>query len=148
MATPNLTPGQQFTVVYPFAHDTYVEHVEGDEGWQESEVPTWKVGVRHADKGEGDVESIADAHGKSVLTVISVHKPGRFPTRVFFTRTWIAPDGKAFGKTKCRVTTVPTFMALTRGYRHPYVLAGCKCDGCRWPLTDHRMKGAYDYETA
>lgn len=60
---------------------------------------------------------------------------------MFYTRTWIDPDGKAFGKTKCRVTTVPAFRTLAHGYRHQYVLLGCKCDGCDWPNSDHRMQG-------
>jgi hypothetical protein len=131
--------GQRFEFPYPFARDTYIAH-DGDEetGPTITEVPTWKVGVRHADKGEGDVESIADGLGTCVLTVVSLHKPGKYPERVFFTRTWVTPEGKAFGKTKCRMTTVGAFRSLTYGYRHPYVLAGCKCQGCEWPYEDHR----------
>ena len=136
--TPELAPGEVFEAVYPFVRSTFISHYQGDEGWVEDEIPTWTPGTRYADKGEGDIECIADAFGRVVLTVVSVHKPGRYPTRVFFTRTWVDPGGKPFGKTKCRVTTVPTFLTLTRGYRHEFVLAGCACEGCKWPHHDHR----------
>lgn len=130
--------GDRFEFVYPFARDTYRAVDEDEDGSGYADVPTWKVGVRHADKGEGDIESIADGLGRCVVTVVSTHKPGKYPTRVFFTRTWIAPDGKAFGKTKCRMTTAATFKTLVQGYRHEFVLAGCSCEGCRWPHCDHR----------
>lgn len=139
MSTPTPTVGEVFNVAYPFARSTY-SRWDGDEetGPYCTDVPTWAPGVRHADKGEGDVESIADGFGRMVLTVVSTHKPGKYPMRVFFTREWITPDGKQFGKRKCRVTTLGAFKALTQGYRHQFVLAGCACEGCRWPHHDHR----------
>lgn len=134
-------PGERFEFSYPFARSTYARFDGDEDGFGTTEVPTWKVGVRHADKGEGDVESLADGLGRCVLTVISVHKPGKYPVRVFFTRTWVSPDGKAFGKGTCRVTTAAAFATLAHGYRHPFVLAGCKCEGCDWPHHDHRSAG-------
>lgn len=133
--------GAVYNVVYPFARATYTDHGNGDEegGDSPEEVPTWKPGVRHADKGEGDIESLVDAFGRMVLTVIDVHKPGKYPTRVFYTRTWVNPDGKAFGKGKLKITTVSAFLSFTRGYKHEFILAGCKCEGCKWPYHDHRL---------
>jgi hypothetical protein len=141
MSTKTPAVGESFSAVYPFVRDTYTSYDFEPEGVTTHELPTWKPGVRHADKGEGDVESLADGLGQMVLTVVSVHKPGRYPTRVFFTRQWITPEGKLFGKAKCRMTTVGAFFVLSRGYRHEYVLAGCGCDGCAWPYRDHRLKG-------
>lgn len=137
---PGLQAGDRFEVPYPFSRDTYEDTDYSDEaGVTSSMVPTWKVGPTYIQTPpEGDTLSVADALGISVLTVVSVHKPGKYPTRVFFTRTWVSPEGKAFGKTKCRITTVPTFRTLTQGFRHDFVLRGCKCKGCEWPFHDHR----------
>jgi hypothetical protein len=138
-ARADLKTGDVFEIVYPFARATYSRFDGDEDGCGTTEVETWKPGVRHADKGEGDIESLADGFGRMVLTVVSVHKPGRFPTRVFFTRTWVTPDGKPFGKTKCRVTTRAAFRTLAQGYRHAFVFAGCQCAGCDWPYYDHRI---------
>lgn len=69
-----------------------------------------------------DIEAVADAMGAQVITVVSVHRPGRFPTRVFYTRQWRDPDGKLFGKGNLRVLSIHHFRTLTRGYRHEFRL--------------------------
>lgn len=56
-----------------------------------------------------------------VLDVVATFKPGRFPERVFYTRRWIDPDGREFGKTnKLRATTTAHFRSLLKGYRHDF----------------------------
>jgi hypothetical protein len=134
--------GDRFEFPYPFSRSTYDQMDGGDEDNPPTftAVPSWKVGPSSESDGMDGCYSMADALGKCVLTVVSIHKPGKYPTRVFFTRTWITPDGKAFGKTKCRVTTVPTFLAMATGYMHDYELRGCKCDGCMHQ-NDHRKQG-------
>lgn len=129
--------GERFDVQYPFTRTTFDEW-DGD-GLRA--VATWKVGPVFEDVGEGDVTAFADALGTMVLTVISTHKPGRFPARVFFTRTWVSPEGKAFGKNRLHITTPAAFSRYTQNYQHEYALRGCDCDGCKWPTTDHRKKG-------
>ena len=111
--------GEVFTVPYPFVQDTWVEHYDGEDGPETDEVPTWKPGVRSESV---DVGMEADAIGAQILTVVGVYRPGHFPTRVFYSRQWRDPDGKVFGKAKLRITTVPAFVGLTRGYRHPFEL--------------------------
>lgn len=109
------------TVAYPFVRDTFSYYDEGSE----TEELTWKPGIRYEHRGpypDSEPVSVADAIGRMELTIVSVHKPGRFPTRVFYTRKWIDPDGKRFGKTRLRMTTQATFNTLARGYRHPYEL--------------------------
>lgn len=113
-------PGQVFTSPYPFVRTTY-QHVEsdGEGGWDVDERQTWKPGVRVEDAdGMGNVDTIADGKGEVILTVVSVHRPGKFQTRVFFTRSWRNPDGVLFGKNKLRVTTLAAFTGYTKGYRH------------------------------
>lgn len=57
-----------------------------------------------------------------VLTVIDHFKPGRFPARVFFTRRWVTPDGKEFGKGKLHIATIPAFKRRATAYMHEYEL--------------------------
>lgn len=120
-----LSPGDAFEAPYPFVRETYME-------WDEEggvQVPTWRPGVRNEETAprpgwEPDVVTFADAVGRIILTVVSVHKPGRFAARVFYTRRWRDPDGREFGKNACRVTTVAAFRRLARGYRHEFVVKG------------------------
>ena len=64
---------------------------------------------------------VADGVGSMVLDVVATFKPGRFPERVFYTRRWVDPDGREFGKpNKLRVTTAAHFRSLLKGYRHDF----------------------------
>lgn len=65
----------------------------------------------------------ADGLGSIILTVVGVFKPGKYPTRVFFTRRWRDPEGREFGKGALRIATVPQFYILAGGYRHDYEIA-------------------------
>lgn len=108
--------GATFRAPYPFVRDEY-------EDWDQDgsfKVKTWKPNVRHEWCGPEDTEAVADAIGEIILTVVSIHKPGRYPTRVFFTRRWRDPTGREFGKTKCRCTTLQAFRRFTRGYQYEY----------------------------
>ena len=119
----NFSPGDVIEAAYPFVRDTFMEFDE--EGGVE--VPTWKPGVRHQNGVqrhgyEPEIDTVADAMGHIILTVVSIHKPGRYALRIFYTRRWRDPDGREFGKNACRVTTSGAFRALGRGYRHPFAL--------------------------
>jgi hypothetical protein len=109
-------PGDTITIPYPFVRDTY-QSFDAD---GVSEVDTWKPGVRFEDVGPEDCGTIADGVGSASFTVVDIHKPGRFPTRVFFTRLFTNPDGKVFGKGKLHIVTLDKFRRLTRGYQHPF----------------------------
>lgn len=119
--TKEIETGTVFEFPYPFVLDTYDD---GDpEGGGPS--PCWKPGVRFEERivhGYGDfdvtTDCVADGNGKQRVTVVGVYKPGRFPMRVFFTRLWIDPDGREFGKGACRIKTVGAFRSLIRGYSH------------------------------
>lgn len=109
--------GAFFEARYPFVRDTFTEW-DGEDGY--ANVSTWKPGIKAVETGPEDSDMFADAEGAIILTVVGTYKPGRFPTRVFFTRRWRDPDGREFGKGNCRMTTIANFYALARGYRHPY----------------------------
>lgn len=116
---PIPTPGAFFEARYPFVR----EAVSLFDGEGMAEVASWKPGTRAVLVPPDDAEMVADAEGAIILTVVGVFKPGRFPTRVFFTRRWRDPDGKEFGKGSCRMATVAKFYELSRGFRHAYVMA-------------------------
>jgi len=114
----DIIAGAVFEHDYPFVRDTYQEHDEDGT----HNIGTWRPGVRWEMTMPDSGEACADGVGKQRLTVIGTYKPGRFPERIFYVRTWIDPRGKEFGNTKLRITTKQAFMALAKGYRHEFRL--------------------------
>lgn len=108
--------GEVFTIVYPSVRDTYSAFDE--EGAHEAD--TWKPGINYVQVSEDHSAPVADAVGSATFTVVDTFKPGRFPRRVFFTRQFVNPDGRQFGKTKLHIATLDKFRRLTRGYQHPF----------------------------
>jgi hypothetical protein len=108
--------GDVTTIPYPFIRDTF----NSFNGEDYVETPTWKPGIRYEAIGPEDSGAIADALGAAIFTVVDTFKPGRYPRRVFFTRQFINPDGKVFGKSRLHITTLEKFRRLTRGYQHPF----------------------------
>lgn len=110
-----IMPGMVFEFEYPFVRDvvTLWDCADG------RTILTWRPGVRMVLVPPDDAEQVFDAIGRQIATVVSVHKPGRFPMRVFFTRTWLSPDGESFGRgARLRATTMQAFRKLTAGFRH------------------------------
>lgn len=112
-----------YSVEYPFCREKV--QMWDEEGY--AEIDTWRPGTKFMPGPESCPEdpyaiSVADSMGKMHLTVISIHRPGKYPTRVFFTRQWEDPYGKQFGKGKLRVTTQQAFTRLLAGYRHEYIV--------------------------
>lgn len=113
--TPEIAEGAVFTVEYPFCRDVF-ETYDNDGPIREK---TWRPGVRHELVApDGATATQMDGLGAQILTVVSVHKPGRFPTRVFYTRKWRTPEGKEFGKSALRIKTLHAFKTLLAGYRY------------------------------
>lgn len=110
-------PGSIFRAGFPFVRETYTEYDEDGP----CDRLSWKPGTRVENSGPEDTKLVADGVGSIVLTVVSLHQPSpRYPTRVFFVRQWVSPDGRKFGKTRCRMTTVQAFKRLANGYRFPF----------------------------
>ena len=116
VSTKGFNRGDEITIVFPFCRATY----SGFDGGGYSDLPTWIPGHRYEATGPEDSGEVADAEGSATFTVIDVFKPGRFPTRVFYTRAFTTPDGKTFGKGGLKIATLDKFRRLTRGYRFPY----------------------------
>jgi hypothetical protein len=111
-------------VPFPFVREEY----SGPKDGEFFEGESWRPGVRFETRDSGymydpDSVAVADSLGKMVLEVVSTHKPGRFPERTFYLRSFIDPDGRAFGKPKLRVTTSAAFRNLARGYRHEFEMS-------------------------
>lgn len=110
---------------YPFVRESFEKPIwDGEQGSVEI-IEGWKPGCKvEADDPFGGSSFCADETGTMILSVVSLHKPGRYQTRVFFTRQWRDPDGKVFGVQKLRVTTEQAFKRMARGYRHDFETVG------------------------
>lgn len=115
-----LEAGAVFTVPYPYFREEVTLPPESPDQELNTAI-TWRPGVRWVQVYD-DSEAEAEGMGSMLLTVIDVHKPGRFPARVFFTRQWRDPDGKLFGKGGLRITTVPAFLRRVKGYMYEFKL--------------------------
>jgi hypothetical protein len=108
-----------FQIKYPFVwvEFTYID----EDGYQES--MGWRPGTVFEEDGREGCDSVAHGMGWQLVTVVSVHNPGRpFPVRVFYTVKWMTPDGKKFGKNKLHITTLDAFRRRLKGFRHQFEL--------------------------
>lgn len=122
--TVEFAPNQAIRVPYPFIRETVTLH----DGEGPYDAQTWRPGTRIEKTAPGDYGNVADGNGSMLLLVVSVHKPGRFPTRVFYTRKWQDPSGRVFGKTDLRVCTLEKFRRISREYQHYYALASAESE--------------------
>jgi hypothetical protein len=111
-----IQPGRIYEVVYPFTLDDFSGY--GADGPYTTK--TWRPGVRFEMVYPDDSEAVADGEGKMLLEVVSTHKPGKWPERVFYWRRWIGPNGKEFGKRKMRIATVQAFRRIASRYQYEY----------------------------
>lgn len=79
---------------------------------------TWVPGWNYEQRGPEDTEMVWDGLGEEIRTIISTHKPGaKWPERVFYVRQWRDPDGKVFGRSNLRITTMQAFRRWASGQR-------------------------------
>ena len=104
---PAYEPGQVVEVKgYPFVRCVKTLH-DFDETWSRE---GWRPGCEKDIEDGGNVAYAADGLGAMLLEVVQVVKlPNGFAPRVFYVRKWRDPDGKVFGKRRCRVTTTSAF---------------------------------------
>lgn len=115
--------GRTYVVRYPFVRSEVELPLNDPEATEIVTVKGWRPGVDFVQYGD-DHDACADAFGEMLLTVVSLHKPGRFPVRVFYTRQWKDPDGKVFGKGALRIATQEKFRRISKGYRHELWIDG------------------------
>lgn len=128
-----LEVGTTYEVRFPFVRE--VVNLFDEEGPYQDE--TWRPGVRHEPCAPDDFEAVADGEGQMLMHVVDIHKPGRYPPRVFFTRRWRDPDGREFGRTCLRVMTEQTFKRRLRGYMHDYKTPNSKLSRVAAGETNH-----------
>ncbi|HDZ73736.1 MAG TPA: hypothetical protein ENH55_13405 [Aurantimonas coralicida] len=121
-----LEAGQVLEVVHPFTWDKATVYDEKADATKE--IKTWRPGLRfeledQASPDGGRGIAVAEAEGLQIFTIVSLHKPGRYPERVFYTREWQDPDGKRFGKLHLRVTTTVALRRRINGYAYEYEVA-------------------------
>lgn len=122
--------GKTYSVSYPFFTEEVELPPDDPEATQMQMVKSWRPGVEWEQDDEYAAHGVAEALGEMLLTVVDIHKPGRFPTRVFYTRQWKDPNGKVFGKAGLRITTLDAFRRRLRGYMHEFWLDGEKQPNC------------------
>lgn len=108
-----------YRVPYPFVRCRVSIH-DGEGG--NTEIDSWKPGITYlaVDHYGEEVDEIAHGMGVMILTEVSRHKPGKYPERVFYTRSWETPEGVAFGKLGLRMTTARAFANRCKGFAHPF----------------------------
>ena len=115
-AVLHIEAGSVFAFSYPFIREEREVYEEDGPVMMKS----WRPGVRYEPVYQDDSEAIADGLGEQIVRVVDVHKPGRYPPRVFFTREWKDPSGKVFGKPGLHIKTLDAFRRLVSGYRYEY----------------------------
>jgi len=111
--------GQKIKVKFPFYMGTHDGYDACGEFYSDD---VWIPGCKERPLPPDDSELVADDVGVMVLTIVDIHKPGRYPERIFYTRKWVDPDGKEFGSGKLNITTTPTFKRRAAGYYYPYIV--------------------------
>lgn len=118
-----IVAGAVFTVPHPFCRQLVSLPGDDPEGPPSVERMSWVPGVRfeYGDSAYGDDPDTVEEYdgiGVQILTVVAVFKPGRFPTRVFYTRKWRVPEGREFGKGGLRIKVMSAFKRLISGYQY------------------------------
>lgn len=109
-------------IKFPFVREKYSGPLDGE---IVDDVETWRPGTRRSfmqDDYDTDEWWEADGEGFMVLEELGSFKPGKYPERTFYVRSFTDPDGKQFGKAKVRVISSAAFKRMLKGYRHSYEL--------------------------
>lgn len=114
--------GGEYAAPYPFYLETFNGCDEDGPGCKIG----WRPGTRFEQTAVDDGEYVWDGQGEIRLRVIGIYRPGKYPTRVFFVRQWADPEGRVFGKTNLRMTTLGAFKRLAAGYRYPGIRDGAE----------------------
>lgn len=92
------------------------------DGSGDNEFLSWKPGFEFEARTCAELEPYPVFHGwgKVVYTVISYHKlPKPYPARVFYTRKFVDPDGKEFGKNGLKIKSVGNFKSMVKAKSFP-----------------------------
>ncbi|PHR03339.1 MAG: hypothetical protein COB29_13275 [Sulfitobacter sp.] len=103
------TVGEKIESVFPFVR----------EGLQLGGFPYWRPGVAFEDD-EYDRYAYAHGNGKQVLNVLDIYTPIGRGTVVFYTRSWIDPDGGTTKNSRMLMKGEKAFSNLVKGICYDY----------------------------
>jgi hypothetical protein len=97
-------PGDVFERKHPF---TWVVERHGE---PDRDTERWRPGAWETKYIPPD-DACAICHGEGTVkfTVVSVHTPPKYPTRVFFTRQFFMPDGKPYASSRLKNCIIAKF---------------------------------------
>ncbi len=106
--------GKTYEVECPFFLEPYTEMNE--DGYSTS--LSWRPGIKWEAYSPEDAEPVCHGIGMVQYTIVSIHKlPRPYPPRVFFTRRFVSPDGRSFGKGRLHVMTSDAFRRRLKAYK-------------------------------
>jgi len=116
--------GQIIETPYPFVRSTYEFPITYEPPQREKFINGWSPGCKFVEFFDYDgIPSggfIANAMGHSIVEIISIYKPGKYPIRYFYTRKWRDPDGKVFGKNRLKIKSQGGFNGDIGPYRFEF----------------------------
>ena len=121
MRMNNIEAGEIFSHPYPFFRCKTVDYSKLDIPNQ-PKTESWRPGTYWKQDANGEADCLADGVGERIFEIVSIHKPGKYPTRVFYLQRWKDPDGKEFERKRnpLRITSVGNFRVMLKGYRYSY----------------------------
>lgn len=124
--------GRTYEVRFPFKTEEY--HPPIDEGPESGGTfcmppsrPTWVPGWKAGETYYGE-RNWCEGWGAELRTVVSIHRPGKYPERVFYVRQWRDPDGRVFGKKGLRIVASRDFRTWATGRRYHRTFSRMTCE--------------------
>lgn len=111
-----------YVIRYPFVIERRLAHWLATSIDSPPEIECWRPGIVSEPDGPEDFKEVAHGEGEMHLRIVSSHKPGRYPERIFYERCFVDPDGKTFSRPRLHIATRQKFSRLCRGYSVPYEL--------------------------
>lgn len=128
----SLAAGETYEISFPFKrgeYEPYPDYEEPASGAtfcrpkpQSTWIPGWDSGADYYDEW-----TACEGWGAEIRTVVSVHRPGHYPERVFYIRQWRDPDGRLFGKKRLRILASRDFRSWARGTRYHRAFTRMRC---------------------
>nr|WP_313011675.1 hypothetical protein [Brucella intermedia] len=115
--TTAIEAGMVFERDHPF---TLVVENKGDPDF---EIERWRPGAWNVvEHGPEEALACANAIGKVKFTVVSIHQPPGYQTRVFYKRQFFMPDGEAYASGSLKNCIISKFRRDIRGFPFEYTV--------------------------
>jgi hypothetical protein len=113
---PNIAAGAVFERDHPFSF--VQERLSSDPA---DVIERWRPGAWETTLvGPDDARAACHGIGKVKFTVVSVHSPPRYQTRVFFTRHFVDPEGGLYTPNKLHHRVLSHFKREIAGFAFKY----------------------------